>query len=152
MERIKAILLHEVLTELLIAYRLNDLLLELNDYIKKLHVGFGLETRNLGQLNEFLKEMDYFPEYIMTPANPLGYQMAPSKKAAEIAIMEVGTKSKIIDISILAAGAITLEEAMGYVHKINQSLYAVVSATSNPLRARENFKILSSLLTEHTQE
>ena len=56
-KRIRAILLHEVLTELIIAYDLAELLRELKKYVeKKLKAGFGLETRNIGQLEKYLEE------------------------------------------------------------------------------------------------
>jgi hypothetical protein len=90
-ERVKAILLHEVLTELIMAYNLTKLLRELRRYVeKKLGVGFGLETRNIDQLNKYLEKNNIQVEYVMTPVNPLGYQMAPSKKEAEEAIRKLG--------------------------------------------------------------
>ncbi len=115
-ERVKAILLHEVLTELIVAYSLVELLEELKGYVeRKLEVGFGLETRNIGQLRRFLEENDIRVDYIMTPMNPLGYQMAPSKEEAEKAIQELGDQGvKILTVNILASGAVSLEETCRY--------------------------------------
>jgi Aldo/keto reductase family. len=147
-ERVKAILLHEVLTELIIAYDLAELLLELKRYVeKKLRKGFGLETRNVGQLEKYLEERGIWVEYVMTPMNPLGYQMAPSKKEAEEAIRELGKQGvKIIAINILASGAVTLEETCKYLELFKDKLYAVAYGTAKPHRAKENASIIKQYL------
>jgi hypothetical protein len=139
-DRVKAILLHEVLTELIIAYNLTKLLRELKRFVeKKLRVGFGLETRNIGRLNRYLEENNIQVEYVMTPMNPLGYQMAPSKKEAEEAIRKLGGRGiKIIAINILASGAVTVGEACEYLESFKDKLYAVAYGTTKPERAREN--------------
>jgi len=147
-ERVKAILLHEVLTELLMAYDLAELLSELKKYVeKKLKAGFGLETRNIGQLKKYLEERGIHVEYVMTPMNPLGYQMAPSKEEAEEAIRELGKRRvKIIAINILASGAVTLEESIRYLGKFRTRMYAIAYGTAKPHRAKENALLLSQCL------
>jgi hypothetical protein len=144
-DRIKAILLHEVLTELIIAYNLTKLLCELKRFVeKKLRVGFGLETRNIGRLNKYLEENNIQVEYVMTPLNPLGYQMTPSKKEAEEAIRKLGGGgTKIIAINVLASGAVTVGEACEYLKSFKDKLYAVAYGTTKPERARDNALVLS---------
>jgi len=143
-ERIKAILLHEVLTELIMAYDLVELLRELKKYVeKKLKAGFGLETRNIGQLKKYLEERGIHVEYVMTPMNPLGYQMAPSREEAEETIRELGKQgAKIIAINILASGAVTLEETCKYLESFKDEIYAVAYGTTKTQRARENAVLL----------
>jgi len=146
-KKVKAILLHETLTEFIIAFNLLDLTEYLDRTLRKnLKVGFGLETRNAGLLKKWLYNSNYQPEYIMTPANPLGYQMAPSKEAAEKAINELGSKTKIIAINILASGAINLTEAIKYLSKFKEAIYAVTSASTKPNRIRNNFVTLKTKL------
>jgi hypothetical protein len=147
-ERVKAILLHEVLTELIVAYNLVELLEELKGYVeRKLKVGFGLETRNIGQLRRFLEESGIQVDYIMTPMNPLGYQMAPSKEEAEEAIQELGDRGvKIITVNILASGAVSLEETCRYLEGYRDRVYAVAYGTVKPYRAKENAIILKKNL------
>jgi len=147
-ENVKAILLHEVLTELIIAYNLVELLEELKKYVeKKLRTGFGLETRNIGQLKRFLDKSGKHIEYVMTPMNPLGYQIAPSREEAEKAIQDLADKGvKIIAINILASGAILPEDACKYLEKYKHKIYAVAYGTSKPYRARENATILRQSL------
>ena len=143
-DRVKAILLHEVLTELIMAYNLTKLLRELKRFVeKKLGVGFGLETRNIGRLNKYLKENNIQVDYVMTPMNSLGYQMAPSREEAEEAIRKLGEKcTKIIAINILASGAVTIEEACKYLELFKDTVYAVAYGTTKPQRAKENAFIL----------
>jgi len=147
-DRVKAILLHEVLTELIIAYNLTKLLHELKRFVeKKLGVGFGLETRNIGRLNKYLVENNIRVEYVMTPVNPLGYQMAPSKEEAEKAVQELGEQGiKIIAINILASGAVTIEEACKYLESYKDKVYAVAYGTTKPQRAKENAFLLVKCL------
>ena len=147
-ERVKALLLHEVLTELIVAYSLVELLEELKGYVeRKLKVGFGLETRNIGQLRRFLEENGIRVDYIMTPMNPLGYQMAPSKEEAEEAIQELGDQGvKIIAVNILASGAVSLEETCRYLEGYRDRVYAVAYGTTKPYRAKENAIILKKNL------
>jgi hypothetical protein len=79
----------------------------------------------------------------MTPVNPLGYQMAPSKKEAEEAIRRLGREgTKIIAINILASGAVTVEEACKYLELFKDTIYAVAYGTTKPQRAKENAFIL----------
>jgi hypothetical protein len=148
-ERVKAVLLHEVLTELIIAYNLVDLLKELKRYAEtRLGMDFGLETRNAGQLRQFLDENDMHVKYVMTPMNPLGYQMAPSKEDAEKAIEDLADRgTKIIAINVLASGTIPPENACEYLSKFKSKIYAVAYGTSKPSRAKENALLLVKYLS-----
>jgi hypothetical protein len=138
-KRVKALLLHEVLTELTVAFNLTELIYGLKEYFKRKGVSFGLETRNIGQLQAFLGDEDINVEYVMTPMNPMGYQMAPSKEEAERAIEGLaGRGTKIIAINVLASGAISLENACKYLRKFKDRIYAVAYGTSKPSRAKGN--------------
>jgi hypothetical protein len=83
----------------------------------------------------------------MTPVNPLGYQMAPSKEEAEKAVQELGEQGiKIIAINILASGAVTIEEACKYLESYKDKVYAVAYGTTKPQRAKENAFLLVKCL------
>jgi hypothetical protein len=147
-ERIKAILLHEIVTELIVAFDLGDTLKALTKYMKdKIGFEIGLETRNLGHLHKWMIKEECSPEYLMVPANPLGYQMAPSKEATEKSIVELSERAKIIAINVLASGAVSLEEATSYLIRYADNLYAVTSASTNSCRIRQNFHTLSRMLS-----
>jgi len=146
-ERVKAILLHEVLTELIIAFDLADLLQELKKYIEtRLGVGFGVETRNIHRLRSFLDEHSLSVEYVMTPLNPLGYQMGVREEAEDSVKALSSRGAKIIAVNILASGACTLEESTAYLSRFKQYIYAVAFGTSKPDRAKANAQHLRSHL------
>jgi len=147
--RVKAILLHEVLVDIIVAYELIDLLKEIKKYVEsKLGVSFGLETRNVSHLFKLIVSSGVRVEYVMTPMNPLGYQMAFSKEVAEKAIEELASKleSKVIAINILASGAVTPIEACEYLRRFKEYIYAVTYSTSKPSRAKENALLLAKNL------
>ena len=143
-ERVKAVLLHEVLTELAIAFNLIDLLRFLDSFVEeRVGVSFGLETRNFGHLHRYLSKSGYCPKHLMTPINSVGYQMAPNKAAVEEAVENLGEKTRIIAINVLASGTLNLDEAIEYIAKYKDKVYAVASASTKPYRIRENFQKLS---------
>jgi hypothetical protein len=83
----------------------------------------------------------------MMPMNPLGYQMAPSKRDAEKSIEYLTSRgTKIIVINILASGAIPLEYSCEYLKKFKSKIYAVTYGTSKPSRAKGNALLLTKCL------
>jgi len=145
-ERIRAVLLHEVLTEVVIAFRLTKVIERLNRWADGLGVGFGLETRNFSYLCDYMHKSALYPAYVMTPVNPLGYQMAASKQAIEADLIQVASDTKVIAINILASGAVDLNQAMQYIGKYKDAIYGVTSASTKPTRIRENFLKLKMCL------
>ncbi|MEM0025626.1 MAG: hypothetical protein QXM42_05710 [Zestosphaera sp.] len=147
---IKAILLHEVLTELIIAFDLNDLIKVLKKHFNKRYFGFGLETRNLPHLKRFLDINNLRIDYIMTPLNPLGYQMTNIIEIEKDVFQLSRNHVKVIAINILASGAVSIHESIEYLRKFDNSIYAIAIGTSKPDRAREVFKLLKSrLINDH---
>jgi len=143
-DRVKAVLLHEVLTELAIAFNLIDLLRFLDSYVEeRVGVSFGLETRNFGHLHRFLSESGYCPRHLMTPINSVGYQMAPNKEAVEEAVEDLGEKTRIIAVNVLASGTLDLDEAIDYIAEYKDKVYAVATASTKPNRIRDNLQKLS---------
>jgi hypothetical protein len=149
---IKAVLLHEVLTELLMAFRLTNSIEPLEGYVsRRLRLDFGLETRNLSYLYDFFSKTEYCPKYIMTPINSIGYQMAESREAAIEALDRIYRKSNIIAINILASGALSLEQSIDYLKKFKDQIYAVTTASSKPGRMYENCRKLTTALIREQQ-
>jgi hypothetical protein len=147
--KVKAILLHEILTDSIMAFGLTDLLKSLNDYVqKRIGFSFGLHTKNFGCLcmQEFLARG--CPEYVMTSINALGYMMAPSKEAVEKAMNRLRGKTKIIAINVLAAGAVDLDTATKYMCRFKSNIWGVTSASTKPDRAYQNFQKLRNSLCE----
>jgi len=142
--RIRAVLIHEVLTEVLMAHDAPHVFKEFARFFESvLGTPVGLETRNICKLLRFTERHSIKIPYVMTPLNKLGYQMAPSRTEAERCIEDLSTTSRIIAINILASGALALHEALEYIKRFK--VYAVAVGTSKPWRAREVFGILSAL-------
>ena len=145
--RVKAVLLHEILTEPIIAFRSWSILQKLGDYVSdEIGASFGIETRNLGYLHPQAGNWKIPAEYIMTPANPIGYQMAPSRRDCESAISALGRVAKIIAINTLASGASSLSEAAAYLTTMRDSLDAVTTASVSPERIGGNVRVLLEAL------
>ncbi len=150
-KNIKAILLHEVFTELIMAHGLFDLAQAVGEEIEERFAPacFGFETRNFGYLQDCLEKLEYYPQYLMTPFNSLGYQMAPDREAVEKAVEAVKKKSNVIAINLLASGALTLQESIAYAKKHKDSLYAVSCSSSKPQRIHNNFQMLSQTFPQN---
>jgi hypothetical protein len=144
--RVKGVFLHEVLTELIMSFNLGDVIREIAKHFHKMSLDFGLETRNIRHLMHFLKNNRVLIDYLMTPLNPLGYQMTPSKEEAERSIYQLsGLGIKIIAINVLASGAIMPKQAITYLSRFNKSLFAIAVGTSKSWRAFELFQQFSAL-------
>jgi len=142
-EKVKTVLLHEILTDPAAAFHLVDLLKFLDSYVRKrIGISFGLHTKNFGVLHRRGFFTEILPEYIMTSINPLGYMMAPSKEVVEESIEDLGAKTKIIAINVLASGATKLDDATEYLSRFKDRIYAVSSASSKPHRICENFQTI----------
>jgi hypothetical protein len=142
---VKAVLLHEVLSEPLIAFRLASITKKLYNHFEKRGIGFGLETRNVAKLEELLMSSEIEVKYVMTAMNPLGYQMG-IKKEAENAVMRLAERGvKVIAMNIMASGACTIEESVTYFKYFKEYLHTLAFGTSKPEHARSNAQILKSI-------
>ena len=113
---------------------------------KEIDIELGLESRNLEKLVEFMNYNNLSIAYVMTPLNPLNYQVAVFKRSVDELIDSLSMESKIIAINIMASGAIGLDEAIKYLENFKSKIYAVTSATTKPERAYNNFRKLMQLL------
>ncbi len=144
--RVKAVLIHEIVTDVLSAFGLVDMFVFLNDYLRRMGLDLGLHTKNFGQLHKAGVFAHTCPKYVMTSVNSLGYMMAPTKETVEEILEDFGGKTRVIAINILASGALDLKDAMNYLTKYKNDLYAVTSASMRPSRIYENFRELSRTL------
>lgn len=144
-KRIKSILIHEVITELLIAFNLYDTLKELDKHFTKKDIDFGVESRNISALDLFLKNNGHNIKYVMTPFNCIGYQMARDIASAMNAIDNLSKNSKIIAISIFGAGILSLDEVIDYLSKHKDKIYAITTASTKADVIYNNCRRFSSL-------
>jgi len=148
MHNVKAVLLHEVLSEVVMAFQLTKVVRELRKHFTKLGIGFGLETRNVAHLSKLLERSGETLDYVMTPMNPLGYQMGIKEESEKAIAALSGRGVKVIAVNILASGACTIEESTAYLKRFKNHIYAVAFGTSKPERARSNTRCLNLHLNQ----
>ena len=143
---IRSVLLHDVVTDLAVSYRSADLIQSYIENIRnKWHATPGFVTRNFSKFIEFFNQMGWNLRdvLVMTPFNRVGFQMNPSKEACEVSLSKL-EGGKVIAMSIMAAGYLTLEDALDYISKL-QNLDGITIGVSTPKHATETFARLKSL-------
>lgn len=125
---IKALLLHNVITDLLSSLGMSEAFTAYEKYVKD---DLGLEpafvTLNFPMLKNNLEKWNVKPSFVMTPVNHYGYDMNPSKEHVEDTIKDYN--GKLIAMNVLGGGAFTVEEADTYLKRLNIDT-CVVGASS----------------------
>lgn len=137
---LRAVFVHELICDTLLAFKHADLLQEYIDSIRDMYqVRAGLVTRNFSRLLSFLKEADFDLDCIaiLTPFNKAGFQMNPTKEECEMALDQI-EGAKVLAMSTLAAGYLNVHEATDYL-KTKPRLHGFVVGVSSPEHARETF-------------
>ncbi|MFC2072335.1 hypothetical protein ACFLUU_06480 [Chloroflexota bacterium] len=143
-----SIILHEVVTDMALALDMQWLFQAHIDYMRKLKLKPGFETRNLPYLIKQFKKwhINIRGIVIEAPFNPIGFQMCPSQADCEKALN--GTDgSEVIAFSVLAAGYVRLQEALGYAHSL-PGLCGVAIGISNEKQAVETFTMAKQILAD----
>jgi hypothetical protein len=143
---LRSVLLHEVITDMAIALNLEGLVKSYIKFMNEHGIEPGFETRNFSYLVNKFKEwdIDFKGLVLAAPFNKIGFYMNPSKDECEKALTDV-SGSKVIMMSILAAGYLNPQEAIVYVRGLSNS-NAVVVGVSSEQQARETFKLLGTEL------
>jgi len=141
-----SVLLHEIITEMALALDLDWICKAYIEFILKLGMKPGFETRNFAFLvNKFRDwNIDFGKVVIATPFNKVGFQMNPSRTECEEALKQV-TERSVIAMSILAAGYVKPLEAIGYIQAL-PNLKGVVVGVSKQHHASETFRLLEDRL------
>lgn len=143
---LRSVLLHEIITDMALALNLGQIFKSHVDFMSKLGIEPGFETRNFPYLVNKFKEwnIDFHKIVIGTPFNKVGFQMNPSKEECERALMGA-EGANIIGMSILAAGYLKPLDAFDYL-KTLRNLSGVVVGVSKEHHARETFRFLRERL------
>ena len=132
---LKGLLLHNVVTDLLLSLNISDGFETYFDFVRsKLHTKPGLITLNFPMLVNRLKEWNIDSDYIMTPINPNGYDMNPSKNDVEKAIKKY--KGEIIAMNVLGGGAFSVNDSYEYLKSFD--IKNVVIGASSKDHLEEN--------------
>jgi len=126
---IKVLFLHNVITDLLLALKVRDAFIEYTEYVKEnLDIEPGFITLNFELFKNNFEEWNIESPFVITPVNPGGYDMNPSKEAVENVIKNY--KGKIMAMNILGGGAFSVEKAHQYLKKFDNIKYYVIGAST----------------------
>ena len=139
---LESVMLHEVITEMIIALNLDWLAKSYIKYVSDLGIKPGFETRNFAYLVNKFQEwgIDFKKIVITTAFNGAGFQMNPSKETCEEALARV-PESNVIAMSILASGYLKLPETVEYTKSLS-NLKGIVVGVSKEQHAHETFNFL----------
>ena len=137
-KNIKAIYIHEVVTDILIALKQKKIFLAIKYYCLKNNIEFGLATRNFYELESYLSKNKIFVDRVLVHLNYGGFNMNPSKKIVENSLNSKYIK-KIIAMSIFASGNINKEKkVINYVKKLPK-IDGMVIGTTKKKNIKKNF-------------
>ena len=126
---IKALLLHNVFTDLLLSLGMSEAFFEYERYVKdELNLSPGFGTLNFSMLKTNFEEWGINPSLIMTPVNHQGYDMNPSKEDVEKNIYEYN--GELIAMNVLGGGAFSVKDSKSYINKFKNINHCVIGASS----------------------
>ena len=126
---IKALFLHNVPTDLCLCLQLRDIFNEYIYYIREqMNLKPGFITLNFCLLNDSFNKWNIKSTFVMTPINPGGYDMNPSKDRVETAISEYN--GDVMAMNILGGGAFSVKEVKKYLTSLGNIKYCTVGASS----------------------
>ena len=127
--KIKAILLHNVMTDLALSLQLEDVFFEYMKYCQeKLKIKPGFISLNFELFKNSFEKWNIKSPIVMTPINPKGYDMNPSKNIVERAIKNYD--GEIIAMNIMGGGAFALNEVHSYLKSFNNIKFCAIGASS----------------------
>ena len=143
-EKPYTLMLHELVTEMAVGLDMEWLIRSHIEYLSKIGIKPGFETRNFVSLVNRLKELhvDLGDLAIATPFNRLGFQMNPERAACENALRTI-PEAEVIAMSVLASGRLNISEANGYLNTLPELKGAVIGV-SRKEQAQETFGFFRS--------
>ncbi len=126
---VKALILHNTLTDLLMALGVSSVFSEYQQYADEvLRLDFGLATWNFLMVKDNLEQWHIRPSIIMTPVNVKGFDMNPSQQEVEAGLRNYdGT---VFAMNVLGGGAYSISESASYIKSLNAIKSCVIGASS----------------------
>ena len=126
---VKALILHNTITDLLMALEVSSAFSAFDQYVNDvLKLDFGLATWNFSLTKRNLEHWDLRPAFLMTPVNVKGFDMNPTKDEIEAGLREY--EGTVFAMNVLGGGAYSLPEAASYVKSFDAIKRCVVGASS----------------------
>jgi hypothetical protein len=142
---LQAVFLHEVIVDLALSFGLANMFDSFIKHVRdKYHATPGFVTRNFARFVDFLEDnMSFRDLIIMTPFNKIGFQMNPSRESCEKHLAEL-SNARVFGMSVLAAGYLSLNDAIEYLRTL-PNLSGVAVGASSIEHAEDTFTKLKSL-------
>ena len=143
---VQGIFLLNIVTDLLLGFKMYDKLYEFADYSeKKYGVKAGFFTMNYLKLHDVLvNKLGMKNPIIISDINKIGFRMNPSKSDVEEIIQKHDSFN--IAMSILASGAIKPKEAVDYISSLGEGIDAVLFGASSPEHIKSTKQMLEKVL------
>ena len=126
---IKAIFLHNALTDLIFSLKINKIINFFKGYVEaKYKTRAGFCTLSAGMVLKYFEINKSERPLIMAPFNSLGYQMNPSKKLSERLLTQV--PCEMIAMSVLAAGQLKPDQVKNYLRQVPKIKSVVFGAST----------------------
>ena len=139
---VRMVFLQNIATDLLLGLKAKAIFIEFAKHLRsKYDVEPAFNTMNMPRLVEFLEECGLANPIVCSSINKVGYLMCPGIKEYEETL-----RSKIfrpIAMSVLASGAISVEEAIDYVCSL-QNVNAIVFGASSREHIEETRRLILS--------
>jgi len=138
---LESVMLHEIITDMVLALDLDWLLRSYIDFLLKLKMQPGFETRNFAYLVSKFKEwnLDVSKVIIASPFNKIGFLMNPSREECENALASL-PKPNVIAMSLLAAGYLKPAAVVEYLNEMPSINSAVVGVSK--VKHAEIFRLI----------
>jgi hypothetical protein len=138
--KLKAVFLHDVLTDLALAFDIPEVLeLHATEIAKRFDARPGFATKNLPLLVERFERYGFPAPLVLAHVNKIGFNMNPSREACEQVL--ASAKLEVMAMGTLASGYLRPREAFEYVFA-RPAVQSVVVGVSTPGHATETFAAL----------
>jgi hypothetical protein len=126
---VKGLILHNTLTDLLMALEVQSVCSTFEEYVNDtLKLDFGLATWNFALVKRNLELWNIRPAFVMTPINVKGFDMNPTQEDVEAGLREYdGT---VFAMNVLGGGAFSIGDSASYVKSFDAVKKCVVGASS----------------------
>lgn len=137
---VKAVFLHNILTDMALSLRAKDLFEFFIDYIDSHYKAIpAFATMNFVKLTRTFEEWGIEQPLIMASFNKVGFQMNPSREECEQRLQKGGVN--VLAMSTLAAGYLKPREAYEYLFSL-PNINSVVVGASTPAHLEETVGII----------
>jgi hypothetical protein len=138
---LKSFMLHEIVTDMALALNMEKLFKSYIKFLEGYHIRPGLETRNFPYLVAKFSEwgIDFSKLTLTSSFNKVGFQMCPSQLECEDAL-ERAKDAEVIAMSVLAAGYLKPQDAIGYLTNLD-GISGLVIGVSKERQALETFRV-----------